>query len=95
MAKAPAALLRFAAGPTAPYDLIIPTQETTWTAVLLAGLSFLRARGATHVFILLEDHVPLWPCDVDLLEDVCRIVAREDLSLRLLHQVGVAVAARK
>jgi len=66
-------------GRTAPYDLTIPTQETTWTAVLLAGLSFLRARGATHVFILLEDHVPLWPCDVDLVEDVCRIVAHEDL----------------
>jgi len=66
-------------GRTAPYDRAIPTQATTWTGVLLAGLSFLRALGATRVFVLLEDHVPLWPCDARLVDAICRIAARENL----------------
>ena len=66
-------------GRTAPYDRGIPTRATAWTGVLLDGLSFLRTLGATHVFVLLEDHVPLWPCDAGPVEEVCRIAVREGL----------------
>jgi hypothetical protein len=68
------------AGRTVPYDRAIPTRETTWTGVLLGGLSFLRTLGATHVFVLLEDHVPLWPCDAGLVEEICRIAVRDGLA---------------
>lgn len=75
----PALYYALPAGRTAPYDRAIPTPATTWTGVLSGGLSFLRARGATRVFVLLEDHVPLWPCDAGLVDEICRIAAREDL----------------
>lgn len=67
------------AGRTAPYERVIATRATTWTGVLLGGLTALRALGARRVFVLLEDHVPLWPCDVDLIAETLRIAAREDL----------------
>ncbi len=68
-----------AAGRTARYERAIPTPATTWTGVLLGGLAALRARGATRVFLLLEDHVPLWPCDVERIEETLETAAREGL----------------
>jgi hypothetical protein len=67
-------------GRTAPYERIIPTRASTWTGVLLDGLSFLRQRGATRVFVLLEDHVPLWRCDAAVVEAVFRAAAAQDLA---------------
>lgn len=68
------------AGRTAPYERTIPTTATAWTAVLLEGLSHLRDRGAARVFVLLEDHVPLWRCDAAVVEAVFRTAAAEDLA---------------
>ena len=68
------------AGRTAPYERIVPTGASTWTGVLLEGLSFLRRRGATRVFVLLEDHVPLWRCDAGAIDAVLRAAASADLS---------------
>jgi hypothetical protein len=67
------------AGRTAPFPGAIPTAATTWTGVLLAGLAALRERGAHHVFVLLEDHVPLWPCAVERIEECVRTAVRGEL----------------
>lgn len=69
------------AGRTAPYENVIQTDADAWTSVLLRGLEHLHDRlGATHVFIMLEDHVPLWPCDTALLAEMFELVAAEDLA---------------
>lgn len=69
------------AGRTAPYENVIQTDADAWTSVLLRGLEHLHDRlGATHVFIMLEDHVPLWPCDTGLLAEMFELVAAEDLA---------------
>ena len=68
------------AGRTAAYDWVIHTGATAWTAVLLAGVEYLRRQlGCSHVFVLLEDHVPLWPCDAQLLDEALGIALREEL----------------
>jgi hypothetical protein len=68
------------AGRTAPYENIIPTDAVTWSTVLLRGLEHLRDRlNATHVFMLLEDHVPLWPCDGEFLAEMIDLAVAEDL----------------
>lgn len=69
-----------AAGRTAPYERTLPTKATAWTAVLLEGLASLREAGASRVFVLLEDHVPLWRCDAAVVEAVVRAAAAEDLA---------------
>ena len=67
-------------GRTAPYDRVIQTGASTWLGTLLAGLQHVRDElGATHVFMLLEDHTPLWPCDVPLLNTVFTIAEEESL----------------
>ena len=69
------------AGRTAPYDRTIPTDATAWTGVLLAGVEHVRRQlGCSHVFVLLEDHVPLAPCDAGLLEGVFATALREELA---------------
>jgi hypothetical protein len=68
-----------AAGRRAPYGRILETEAAAWTSVLLAGLEQLRERGYSHAFVLLEDHVPLWPCDEALLADQLRIALDHDL----------------
>lgn len=68
------------AGRTASYPNVIHTDARAWTSVLLAGLEHLRDQlGATHVFMLLEDHVPLWPCDTGLLAKLSELAVAEDL----------------
>jgi len=68
------------AGRSAPYTRAIPSAARTWTATLLNGLEYLRdAHGAKHVFVLLEDHFPLWPCAEDVLHETFAIVEAEDL----------------
>lgn len=81
------------AGRTATDPRTIPTAATTWTGVLLEGLSTLRARGAKHVFVLLEDHVPLWPCDAVLVEDVFRVAVREGLPCVFFNKYDWSVPA--
>jgi hypothetical protein len=76
------------AGRTALYPRTIPTAATSWTGVLAGGLAALRERGARHVFVLLEDHVPLWPCAADLIEEVLRIAVREDLPCVVFPKYG-------
>jgi hypothetical protein len=68
-----------AAGRRAPYPRIIEAEASTWSAVLLTGLEQLRREGYTHAFVLLEDHVPLWPCDEALLADQLRMALDHDL----------------
>ena len=68
------------AGRSAPYERVIPTDADTWTGVLRDGLRHLRELlGATRAFILLEDHVPLRPCDPALLAEYLDIAESEDL----------------
>lgn len=68
------------AGRTAPYERTLATDATTWTGTLLAGLELLGQRtDCSHVFMLLEDHVPLWPCDVPLVEGLFDVAIREEL----------------
>jgi hypothetical protein len=69
-----------AAGRVSPYERALETEATAWTAVLLAGLERLRAMGFSNAFVLLEDHVPLWPCDGALLADQIRIATERGLS---------------
>jgi hypothetical protein len=69
------------AGRTAPYDRTLPTDATTWTGVLLAGVRAVKQMtGSSHLFILLEDHVPLWPCDDERLGQLEELAVTEDLS---------------
>jgi hypothetical protein len=69
------------AGRTAPYENVIQTDAVAWTSVLLRGLEHLRDRlKATHVFMLLEDHVALWPCDAEYLAEMFDLVVAEDLA---------------
>jgi hypothetical protein len=68
------------AGRAAPYERVVRTDATSWTAVLLAGVEHLRRQlGCSHVFVLLEDHVPLWRCDAALLDRVLGIALHQDL----------------
>jgi len=77
------------AGRTAAHERVIPTGATAWTAVLRAGVEHLRRRlGCSHVFVLLEDHVPLWPCDTKLLEELLEVALREDLPCMVFAKYG-------
>jgi hypothetical protein len=77
------------AGRTAPYGRVIRTEATAWTAVLLSGVEYLRRQlGCSHVFVLLEDHVPLWPCDARVVDDVLGIALREDLPCVVFAKYG-------
>jgi len=68
------------AGRTAPYGRVIQSDATTWTGTLLYGLEYLKNTvGGTYVFVLLEDHVPLRPCDPGLIANALDVVEAEDL----------------
>jgi hypothetical protein len=55
-----------------------------WSSVLHEGLVQLRKRlGCSHVFVLLEDHVPLRPCDGALITELCDVA--RDADLRCLY----------
>lgn len=77
------------AGRSAAYDRVVRTEATAWTAVLLSGVEHLRRQlGCSHVFVLLEDHVPLWPCDAKLVDEVLEIALREDLPCVVFAKYG-------
>jgi hypothetical protein len=67
------------AGRTSSYERAVQTAARTWVETLLAGLEHLRQLGNTHVFMLLEDHVPLWSCDERLLDELLGLAIGEDL----------------
>lgn len=67
------------AGRTAPYARLIQSGATAWTGTLLSGLLHLRnVVEADYVFMLLEDHAPLWPCDAPVIERVFDVMQVED-----------------
>jgi hypothetical protein len=67
-------------GRTAAYDKVIHTSATTFTETLLRGLEKLKKNFCVrHVFVLLEDHIPLWPCDAKKIQQILKVVEEEDL----------------
>jgi hypothetical protein len=67
-------------GRTAAYDKVIQTSATTFTETLLHGLEELKNNLCVrHVFVLLEDHVPLWPCDANKILQIFTVIEQEDL----------------
>jgi hypothetical protein len=67
-------------GRTAAYDKVIQTSATTFTETLLQGLEELKKKlRVRHVFVLLEDHVPLWPCDANKIQQILTVIEQEDL----------------
>jgi hypothetical protein len=67
-------------GRTVTYDKAIQTGATTFTETLLCGLKELKKTlRVRHVFILLEDHVPLWPCDANKIQQILTVVEQQDL----------------
>ena len=67
-------------GRTDAYDKVIQTGATTFTETILRGLEELKKKlRVHHVFVLLEDHVPLWPCDGNKIQQILTVIEQEDL----------------